>query len=441
MDSYSKYLAENVLSEDKVVTYRLLSRALQVHVNTAKQMLYEFHRSQNVKRPGAVHATYLVYGTKKAVGELSQNGSDGDVEMTSSAPEHDSFPEAVPTSTLSLVPEEQLREVLAEFEEVSCIHVYSLGPHPTKDMALLADVVNEVVTLDTGKDQRDLVPITNSRVRRRERHGPGLRAAAAASPAAVKPQATAAFSKTAPASAPVKVKEELKSSQPEETADKTSSSVPTKKPPTTVKRGAGSGIMQAFSKAAAKPPKPKKEAESSKSGTPSAEESHTQPLSDDGDDDEDMPQPKPRSTAGYKTKKQREEELRRMMEEDEEEGDDEEKVSEAESPAEEPMEEELPAPEPAKEEEAAEIVTATTNGRRRGKRRVMRKKQIMDDQGYLVTIQEQGWESFSEDEPPASTKPKMTSSAPPAPAPAPAAKPKKGGSKGQGSIMSFFSKK
>lgn len=56
MDSYNKFLAENVLTEDKVVrnlglsrknitatdlkcqvTYRLLSRALQVHVNTAKQ--------------------------------------------------------------------------------------------------------------------------------------------------------------------------------------------------------------------------------------------------------------------------------------------------------------------------------------------------------------------------------------------------------------------
>jgi hypothetical protein len=54
-----------------------------------------------------------------------------------------------------------------------------------------------------------------------------------------------------------------------------------------------------------------------------------------------------------------------------------------------------------------------------------------------VTIQEPGWESFSEDEAPPPTKPKTASSS----APAPAAKPKKGGPKGQGSIMSFFSKK
>ena len=74
-------------------------------------MLYEFHRSQNAKRPGAVHATYLVYGTKHAAdGESKpQNGADDDVEMTSSAPEVDSLAELVPAFTLSLIPEERLK--------------------------------------------------------------------------------------------------------------------------------------------------------------------------------------------------------------------------------------------------------------------------------------------------------------------------------------------
>lgn len=77
-------------------------------------MLYDFHRSQNAKRPGAVHATYLVYGIKKAVdGPLTtQNGGDGDVDMTSSAPEVESLTETVPTFTLSLAPEEKLQGVL-----------------------------------------------------------------------------------------------------------------------------------------------------------------------------------------------------------------------------------------------------------------------------------------------------------------------------------------
>lgn len=37
MDEYKKYLAQQLLTEDKLVTYRLLSRALKVHVNTAKE--------------------------------------------------------------------------------------------------------------------------------------------------------------------------------------------------------------------------------------------------------------------------------------------------------------------------------------------------------------------------------------------------------------------
>lgn len=55
----------------------------------------------------------------------------------------------------------------------------------------------------------------------------------------------------------------------------------------------------------------------------------------------------------------------------------------------------------------------------------------------VVTIQEQVWESFSEDEAPPPTKLKVEK----AEKSAPGAKGKKGAAKGQGNIMSFFSKK
>ncbi|EOO03850.1 putative dna polymerase subunit cdc27 protein [Phaeoacremonium minimum UCRPA7] len=252
MDDYKKYLAEQILSEDKLVTYRALSRALKVNVNLAKQMLYDFHKSQNDRRPGAIYATYLVYGIKKSV--EATNGhvrEDGDVEMTSSMPEAESVAEEITTHTLTL------------YEQVTSIHVYSLGPHPLK------------------------------------------------------------------------------------------------------------------------------------------------------------------------SRKEREEALRRMMDDEDEEEEPEEK---ADSPMEEPVEE-PPAPEPEKEAEPTEVVSSTGDGRRRGKRRIMRKKQILDDQGYLVTIQEPGWESFSEDETPQPPKKKVETSAQPT-------KAKKSGPKGaQGNIMSFFSKK
>ncbi|KAK4109931.1 hypothetical protein N656DRAFT_714991 [Canariomyces notabilis] len=439
MDTYNKFLAESVLTEEKVITYRLLSRALQVHVNIAKQMLYEFHKSQNAKRPGSVHATYLVYGAKKPGNEqpTARDSADGDIDMTSSPPEFESSSDIIPTFSLSLVPEERLDEALSEYDEVSSIHVYSVGPHPTKDLALIIDAANQVLSLQAGEDQKKLAVITNSRARRRERQGAGLKVAAAATTTA-KAQVKPALAKPAPAPAPVaaNIKEDSKPAQPGPTTAEKASAAPTlgKKSAAPLKRGASSGIMQAFSKAT---PKVKKEADTPETTTPSGENPNMQPLSDDGEDDEEMPQPQPKANAAsdLKSRKQREEELRRMMEEDDEEEEPPEKAED--ESAEEPMEEEPPAPEPAKEE-TPEIVTASTNGRRRGKRRVMRKKQIMDDQGYLVTIQEPGWESFSEDEPPPPTKPKTMSSAPPAQT----AKPKKSGPKGsQGSIMSFFSKK
>ena len=40
---FKKYLATEILSEQRTVSYRNVSRALKVHVTAAKCMLYEFH--------------------------------------------------------------------------------------------------------------------------------------------------------------------------------------------------------------------------------------------------------------------------------------------------------------------------------------------------------------------------------------------------------------
>lgn len=68
-------------------------------------MLYDFQKWQNAMRAGSVHATYLVYGTKNS--EAVED--DGDVEMTSSAPEREPLSDEVTTYTLSLVAEENLK--------------------------------------------------------------------------------------------------------------------------------------------------------------------------------------------------------------------------------------------------------------------------------------------------------------------------------------------
>ena len=107
-------------------------------------------------------------------------------------------------------------------------------------------------------------------------------------------------------------------------------------------------------------------------------------------------------------------------------------------------------PEAQKKQEPEETVTVS-DGRRRGRRRVMKKKTVQDEEGYLgmseslrtkihleltqftVTREEAAWESFSEEEP--APKKAKASAAPTT------AKTKKAAPKGQGNIMSFFSKK
>ncbi|KAI3401384.1 hypothetical protein diail_11468 [Diaporthe ilicicola] len=425
MEDYKTYLAGQVLSEDKIVTYRILSRALKVNVNVAKQMLYEFHAWQNGKRSGSVHATYMLCGIRKAAHANGHPQQDGDVAMASSPPEIQPMSDDGPVLTLSVVAEESLKDVLSQYESVSSIHVYSLGTHPVKDLHLLADVskpINDAAAEDDSENTpHSLGPVRNPYVRRRQRQGAGPRPAAVVSKVSeAKPPAL----KTAPAT---QVKEEAAPEQKPASKESTPVLSGSKKPPPTLKRGASGGIMQSFAKAASKP---KKTSTPQPATASAADDSPMQELSDDGEDDT-VPEPSNEDDTVRKTRKDRQEELKRMMEEESEE----EEPDNEDTPMEEP--EEFPEPEPQEDEkpEPAEVISSASNGRRRGKKRVMKKKTVMDDQGYLVTVQEPGWESFSEDEPapPAAKKKAETSSQP--------AKPKKPAAKGQGNIMSFFSKR
>lgn len=81
-------------------------------------MLFEFHRQQNVRKPGSVHATYLVAGTKRKQGSKSINGNtakDGEDEYMQSSPFRSSpvpnleeVPEDIPVLSITLVREENL---------------------------------------------------------------------------------------------------------------------------------------------------------------------------------------------------------------------------------------------------------------------------------------------------------------------------------------------
>lgn len=243
---------------------------------------------------------------------------------------------------------------------------------------MLADVSKPILDPSaedaSANRQHSLGPIRNPYVWRKERQGTVPKPSAVASKA---PDAKPTTSKQAPA-AQVKAKEEAVTEQ--KPGSKESTPVPSgsKKPPPGLKRGASGGIMQSFAKAASKP---KKASTPQPTAANVADESPMQELSDDGEDDS-VVEPKIEDDAAHKTRKDRQEALKRMMEEDSE--DDE--PDKEDTPMEEPEEEEPdPEPEPVKEEksEPAEVISSASNGRRRGRRRVMKKKTVMDDQGYL----------------------------------------------------------
>ena len=69
------------LAKNLKVTYRILARKLEVHVNVAKQMLYQFYNSH--KKDGSVYATYIVTGEKKEVIDEAED-EDEDEDMSGS---------------------------------------------------------------------------------------------------------------------------------------------------------------------------------------------------------------------------------------------------------------------------------------------------------------------------------------------------------------------
>lgn len=52
-------------------------------------MLYEFHRQQNAKKPGTIHATYLISGTKRkeeSIAKIRALKKDGEDDYMQSSP-------------------------------------------------------------------------------------------------------------------------------------------------------------------------------------------------------------------------------------------------------------------------------------------------------------------------------------------------------------------
>ncbi|KAL9104147.1 MAG: hypothetical protein Q9163_000894 [Psora crenata] len=411
-------------------------------------MLYDFYHHQNSKKPGSVHASYIIDGAPRIEKEPATNGQhvDGDdIHMQSSPYMSSSMP----------------REELETGVPIKCI-----------TLAKQEDLEGED-PLYTGKQYG---VIHNRHVKRRTgRRSPGVAPAVAGSKPLedqdrrkpqVKHPPTSKSAKPSPQQAP-------SSSQPpfqsEGKSESKQFSRTEKKPapkPTTLKREQ-SDFFKSVSK-----PKPKIRQEDSASSASSAvaagdsgkgdvqEDEPTRDESSEVEQEEDfITQTKDKATS-RKSKEERAEQLRRMMMMD----DDDEADENMEDPPE-PSGEESQQSDAVQEKKKKKKQNNNNNnnnnnnkqgqqdessspepppvevksGRRRGRRKVMKKKTFRDEEGYLVTKEEPAWESFSEDEPvPEGNQRTPFSSA------SSIGKAKKGGGVGkaaQGNIMSFFGKK
>ncbi|EOA87597.1 uncharacterized protein SETTUDRAFT_150612 [Exserohilum turcica Et28A] len=462
-ETYKDYLATRILAEHKPVTYRLLSRALKTNVNTAKRMLFEFHKKQNTRKPNSVHATYLITGTPRrsqhANGAKRQKGDDNDMRSSpfiSSMPEAEeaedsdyvsgsddedtSAPKGVKETQVVLVREEELEETREEFEEGASAHIYSLEPGPLEIFGVLSLCNHEAVTQYADEDPlqrwKTYGSIRNQHIKRRTAKYAPPTASSASKPAA-KPIAKPAAKSTI--TVPTKEKEkEAAAARRGSASEENASENSTPQPP-----ASSSALKQSESKSGAKKDKAtsdifksfakaKPKAEKSKDSTPApVEDEPMQGMSEDEGDPDDEPEVKideEKNEAARKAREERAERLRKMMEDDDEE------MTDAPAAAESQAETAPAAAADASEPTEGEATVTVSNGRRRGRRRVMKKKKVKDEDGYLVTREEAVWESFSEEEPaPKKAKPVV-------PKPASSAKGKNAGKKGQGSIASFFKK-
>ncbi|KAJ5940267.1 hypothetical protein N7516_000435 [Penicillium verrucosum] len=439
MDS-KLYLAENVLNEQRPVTYRLLSRALKVHANRAKQILFEFHRNENAKKPQTVHATYVISGIQKAPEPAPTNGhADDEDEMMqsspylpSSMPNEDAASDSIRAISIVLAREEDLEDAKSTFQSISTIHVYSLQPRALPDLNVLVDANREIASTHGREDPLECGNqwgmIQNRNVKRRTGVRPPPPAAPAVKPPVAKPSKPSTES-TVPAKRPLQnetssvkmeaTKPDEPKSEPSSAANSQASSKPSSRVTAPKQKG---NLFSSFAKA-----KPKTKASApAEPAAPSAEDVVLDDASEE-EAEELFPDSTAKAAAeNRENRKEREERLKKMMDDDDDEADDEEMPDVDEEPREPTPVEQPPPPQPA---ELKEEVTVQ-GGRRRGKRQVMKKKTVKDEEGYLVTREEATWESFSEDEPVPKKKPAVN-----------VPKAKAGKAAGQGNIMSFFGKK
>jgi DNA polymerase delta subunit 3 len=362
-----------------------------------------------------------------------------------------------------------------QYESISSIHVYSLSPYRLQDLQTLTDIGRDLfntvfITEDPLLHNKTYGVIQNSGVRRRAGKRPPISEAPAAKFKPVKEdtkQSTETLTTPRTSNPPPMLKKE-NSSRPS-SAGSTTTASSTRQP--ALKRDT-SDIFKSFAKAKSKPKDENKETDTSTNGdspAPSGPEDVKMTDADEEGESEDealfldtktrKPAKKRPSEEGdlRKEKHERAAKLRKMMDSDDESKPIPAKVEEQRGGANKKETEDADVAWSDSDSEQAkatkldakstkeEPTTASTEpARRRGRRKVVKKRTMKDEEGYLVTKEEAVWESFSDDESASQPKPKAafptkTQSQP---------KGSTGSGKGTGkaagkggNIMSFFGKR
>ncbi|CAI9563599.1 unnamed protein product [Staurois parvus] len=119
-EMYLDNIDELVTDHNKIVTYKWLSHTLGVHVNQAKQMLYDYvTRRRKENQSAQVHVTYLVTGK--------------------------CMKEGFPYHKVAVVKEEKLEAAKSKLAVVANIHVYSVQKATLKDSAPLFNTDYDIV--------------------------------------------------------------------------------------------------------------------------------------------------------------------------------------------------------------------------------------------------------------------------------------------------------
>jgi DNA polymerase delta subunit 3 len=305
--------------------------------------------------------------------------------------------EDTPVLSITLVREEDLDELRKSYESVTSIHVYSLGPTPIKDMQTLSDTSREILEKHTTQDPLETASTYGTIINKGVRRRTGLRPppiAAATPPPTLKAKTSSLKEETkAPSSS--KPKQEAQSSRAsskpgkdffgkgtikKENPTPKDSLAPSTSAP--LKRGSSGGIFASFAKAK---PKVKREGTDTSDASPAvsavASAAEDSPMKDVSDDEEETYVPPPQKAkeivdSDRKSRKEREAALAKMME------DDDENVESPAIAAETPEEDGREMEDPPASQVPKEYVEVS-GGRRRGRRRVMKKKTMKDEEGYL----------------------------------------------------------